>query len=439
MTNYNGITSQPTEALPPHGNKDLEQWLGSMVLQATQPSHEQPPVHAVIREFQTVIESDAIVFMHACAMFQQVPSESPYNNDPLGRPQIRDYKQMLQLMNALLTAAPKWDNQVFQIGWTGFPINVVLNWPMSTPSGKAFFLHDRVNAQLRKVLNTWAAHLGSEASANVLTADAHGWLGPDALAAMEHVANVGTTNLPFEQLFECNPLVPHWGFTSWDDFFIRRFRPGVRPVAGPDDDNIIANPCESKPYRLATNVASRDTFWVKGQPYSVLDMLAQDELARYFIGGTVYQAFLSSLSYHRWHSPVSGTVAKTRLVPGTYYSKADSQGFGSRHKSLSQSQGYLTAVATRALIFIKADNPALGLVCVMPVGMAEVSTCEITVIPGQRVRKGQELGMFHFGGSTTCLLFGPETVMQWTAQASMVDGSGFNIPVNTEIARLRIA
>ncbi|GAD91542.1 phosphatidylserine decarboxylase, putative [Paecilomyces variotii No. 5] len=439
MTNQPEITNQAVEAPPSYEKVSLQQWLGSMVLHATRPDHEQLHVHAVIHEFQKIIESDTIIFMHACAMFQQVPSESPYDNDPLGRPQIRDYKQMLQLMNALLTAAPTWDNPVFQIGWTGFPINVVLNWPMSTPSGKAFFLHDRVNAQLKKVLNTWAEHLSSLASANVLTTNANGWLGPDALAAMEHVANVGTTNLTFEQLFVCDPSLPHWGFKSWDDFFTRRFRPGLRPVADPDDDNIIVNPCESKPYRLATKVAGRNTFWVKGQPYSILDMLAQDELAGHFVGGTVFQAFLSSLSYHCWHSPVSGTVVKTRLVPGTYYSKAESQGFGSRHKSLSQSQGYLTAVATRALIFIEADNAAIGLVCVMPVGMAEVSTCETTVIPGQRVSKGQELGMFHFGGSTTCLLFRPEIELQWTAQASMVESPSFNIPVNTEIARVQVA
>jgi len=26
-----------------------------------------------------------------------------------------------------------------------------------------------------------------------------------------------------------------------------------------------------------------------------------------FVGGTVYQAYLSAENYHRWHSPVSGT------------------------------------------------------------------------------------------------------------------------------------
>jgi len=59
------------------------------------------------------------------------------------------------------------------------------------------------------------------------------------------------------------------------------------------------------------------------------------------------------------------------------------------------------------LMFIEADNPAIGLMCVLPVGMAEVSTCEITVYEGQHVKKGDQLGMFHFGGSTHCLMFRP--------------------------------
>jgi phosphatidylserine decarboxylase len=50
--------------------------------------------------------------------------------------------------------------------------------------------------------------------------------------------------------------------------------------------------------------------------------------------------------------------------------------------------------------------------CVMPVGMAEVSTCETSVEVGQHVRKGDELGMFNYGGSTYCLIFRPQTVLE---------------------------
>ena len=44
-------------------------------------------------------------------------------------------------------------------------------------------------------------------------------------------------------------------------------------------------------------------------------------------GATVYQAFLSALSYHRWHSPVSGTIRKAYVVGGSYYLQNLQQGF----------------------------------------------------------------------------------------------------------------
>ena len=43
--------------------------------------------------------------------------------------------------------------------------------------------------------------------------------------------------------------------------------------------------------------------------------------------------------------------------------------------------------------------------CFIAVGMGEISSCEITVYDGQKVKKGQELGIFHYGGSTYCLIF----------------------------------
>ncbi len=138
-------------------------------------------------------------------------------------------------------------------------------------------------------------------------------------------------------------------------------------------------------------------------------MLNFDEHTSLFEGGTVYQAFLSSLSYHRWRSPVSGTIKKAYVVNGSYYLENLYEGFkdpkGADPSAPNDSQPFLTAVATRALIFIEADNPKIGLMCVMPVGMAEVSSCEITVKARERVEKGDQLGMFHFGGSTHCLLF----------------------------------
>jgi Phosphatidylserine decarboxylase len=56
----------------------------------------------------------------------------------------------------------------------------------------------------------------------------------------------------------------------------------------------------SPPLRCGVDVQLQDQFWIKCQPYSLQDMLGNDESARQFVGGTVYQAFLSATNYHRW-------------------------------------------------------------------------------------------------------------------------------------------
>ncbi len=186
-------------------------------------------------------------------------------------------------------------------------------------------------------------------------------------------------------------------------------RDSARPVASPDDDSVVANACESRVYNLTANVQLRDRFWIKGSRYSVLDMLAQDPLAACFAGGTIYQAFLTVLSYHRWHSPVSGTVVRAFVQDGTYFSEPlfepDGPAAAPGPRGMSAAQGYLSAMATRAVIIIDADNPAIGLVAFIGIGIDEVSTCEITVAEGQHVNKGDQTGMFHFGGSSHVLLF----------------------------------
>jgi phosphatidylserine decarboxylase len=146
-------------------------------------------------------------------------------------------------------------------------------------------------------------------------------------------------------------------------------------------------------------------------------MLADDESVDQFVGGTVYQAFLSATNYHRWHSPVAGTIVRAFTQQGTYYSEADSEGPDAVEPTNSQS--YLAHVAARAIILIEADDPVIGLVAFVPVGMSDVSSCMIgsDVKPGSHVGKGEELGYFQFGGSTYCLVFRPGAVADFTLAA----------------------
>ncbi|OEU71508.1 MAG: phosphatidylserine decarboxylase [Desulfovibrio sp. S3730MH75] len=376
----------------------------------------------VIQEFKDMIESDPELFMLFTEMFNQVPIKPPYDKDATGRPQIRNYNHMLQLMNAIMTRAPEFN----KTGMVGFPINTILNWPMGTPAGTAVFLNEKVNRQLKKILNQWAVYLSSPDSRYVLSDDPErGWFGRDAKEAMP----------TFVKDFICDPKKPYYGFKSWDDFFTRVFREGRRPVASPKDDYVISNACESAPYKLARDVKVRDKFWIKGQPYSLTHMLGDEELAKQFAGGTIYQAFLSALSYHRWHAPVSGKIVKTQIIDGSYYAEAQSAGFDPA--APNDSQGYIAQVAARGLVLIEADNPDIGLMAIMFIGMSEVSSNEITVYEGQHVTKGDQLGMFHFGGSTHTLIFRPGVNLEFDLHGQKPGLHSSNILLGSRIATVK--
>lgn len=230
----------------------------------------------------------------------------------------------------------------------------------------------------------------------------------------------------FEDVFECNPKLHAYGYKSWDDFFLREFKPGVRPVADPKDGLKIANACESAPLQVARKVKLEDQFWLKDQSYSLKDMIdyGPHQYAKKFANGTVYQAFLSALSFHSWKCPVNGKVLAQYNIPGTYYLQSYYKGFenfttgkfSKQNADLSapnDSQPYLSHVAARSVIIIQSDEAALGIVGFVAVGMAECGSCENKVHKDQRIRKGDQLGSFHYGGSTHCLLFQPHVELEF--------------------------
>ncbi|KAK1248035.1 hypothetical protein MKX07_000923 [Trichoderma sp. CBMAI-0711] len=372
-----------------------------------------------VQQLKELIESTAELRMLAQGMFDEVPDKAPYNEDPVGNKQLHSYHEMLEMFDYVMHhKAPSWKKLEYDVGLIGFPFNAILDWPMATASGYAFFLKPEVNAKLKVILDTWKTEvLMTEKSRYVITTAPDGWLSEDSLVHIENDTNVTDQELTFQQIFQCDPQgdPEHWGFKSWDDFFVRKFKniDQIRPVAFPMQSEWVANSCESKPFALQSNVREFDSFWLKGQAYSVNEMLHKHEYAEQFVGGTVYQAFLSATSYHRWNSPVSGKVVHTEVVDGTYFSEPTITGFtspeGPDPAAPDRAQGYISHIATRAIFFIEAPQP-IGLMAAIYIGMADVSSCEILEkyqaknLPAD-VEKGEEIGLFHHGGSTHCLLF----------------------------------
>ncbi|MBE0586040.1 MAG: phophatidylserine decarboxylase associated domain-containing protein, partial [Desulfofustis sp.] len=158
----------------------FDQWLARLV-EGTE--FDEGPLLPVIQEFKALIEDDPQLFMQFNQMFDQLPDGEAFSKDPSGKPQIKNYHHMLQVMNRILTMAPAFN----KTGLVGFPINAILDWPMGTPAGTSVFLNEKVNRQLKKILNQWAVFLSSADSRYVLNDNpGTGWFGRDAKEAMPH-------------------------------------------------------------------------------------------------------------------------------------------------------------------------------------------------------------------------------------------------------------
>jgi len=352
-------------------------------------------LHPVIKKFQKLIDDDPVVRMYMTEMIQQIPKEY-HDYHP------KDLNELLQQLNAVLTVAPPYvpPGHGEATALVGVPFSALLVWTMGTPSGFAAYRNIKINTMFKELLAVWTGFLDSSDSRYVLNASDTGWQCEKAMKQL-HMED-----------YIYHPDEPYWGFSSWNDFFTREVKGDARPISGKGDSKVIVSPCDSTVYKIGRNAKARSEFWIKSQPYSLADML-NNEYVDKFVGGDVWQAFLSPFNYHRWHSPVTGTIRKAYVKEGLYFSQATSEGEDPTDQD--HSEGYIAHVQTRAIFFIEADDPAIGLVCVMPIGMVEISSCIIAdkMKPGARVEKGEEIGYFQFGGSTHCVIFQPGVIKEF--------------------------
>jgi phosphatidylserine decarboxylase len=249
-------------------------------------------------------------------------------------------------------------------------------------------------------------------------------------------------------------IYPPGGWKTFNEFFARHIEPDKRQIGSPSDDSIIVSPADCTfdgTWEINEFTADVEKFDVKGIPWTIKKLLADDGLGAAFAGGVFTHSFLNANDYHRQHAPVAGTVIEAKVIPGIcylevivhtpatlhsgmgldmnrYLAPANSKNIPSQDRGLSLPMlaqigdlGSLFAnfvpppdllmkdrpgyqfLQARGLILI--DNPLLGLVAVLPVGMAQISSVVLSVKPGDTVTKGQEISYFQFGGSDVIMVF----------------------------------
>ncbi|QQE74966.1 phosphatidylserine decarboxylase [Brevibacillus composti] len=197
-------------------------------------------------------------------------------------------------------------------------------------------------------------------------------------------------------------------YRTLKEFFARRLKPGVRPIAPGDD--VVASPVDGTVSQMG-DIHEGTLIQAKGKQYSLTDLLGEnEEIAQRFYGGKFITIYLSPRDYHRIHMPVEGRLTRYTYVPGRLY-PVNQLGIENVDKLFARNERLVTQVETKEL----------GCVAVVKVGALFVGSVKVmynrattNVKRGRRMsesipgtpyyQKGDELGWFEFG-STVILLF----------------------------------
>jgi hypothetical protein len=196
----------------------------------------------------------------------------------------------------------------------------------------------------------------------------------------------------------------------------------------------------------------------KGLKWPIATLLSGSPYAARFAGGTWAHAFLNTYDYHRLHAPVAGKVVEARNVRGlcmlevgleevqdsgkreekereaganvgalggggggtvqpqrrfsqpthtttTTQVATKPMGSGKAQEATAPNNAGYQFLQTRGLVVIDTGRRDVGMVAVLPMGMASVSSVKLSVAVGDEVRKGEEIAWFEFGGSDIVMVF----------------------------------
>jgi phosphatidylserine decarboxylase len=207
------------------------------------------------------------------------------------------------------------------------------------------------------------------------------------------------------------------GWLTFNQFFARELNPGLRPIASPCDNLIVTSPADcafKAEYPIDSNSTIPEITIKNTHKYASIPLLLEgSKYQSVFANGQFVHYFLSPYSYHRFHAPVSGTVCECYPVQGLVYLGVNIT--GNQFDAPDSSQGGYEFVQSRGIIIIDTKGSPygdVGLVAVIPVGMAQVSSVNMTATVGSNLLKGDEFGYFLFGGSDIIVLFQEEAKAQ---------------------------
>ncbi len=196
-------------------------------------------------------------------------------------------------------------------------------------------------------------------------------------------------------------------YASFNDFFTRELRPGVRYLDGPAArilcpvDGIVSE---------AGQIDGQRLLQAKGRLYSLAALLGDNELAEIFHGGNFATIYLAPCNYHRVHMPIAGRLLSMRYLPGALFSVNPSTVSGVDNLFARNERivcEFATAVGRMVQILVGAFNVgSMATVWAGDITPRQVRGADYRRYDEDQVRlaRGDEMGRFNMG-STVIVLF----------------------------------
>lgn len=305
-----------------------------------------------------------------------------------------------------------------------FLIDQPLPDAQSVPAGQTLQQNPTFNAFIDDFAKRWGSFLSTSASFDMSEVEDFNQNSPlyDVIDSMTESSN---THPPF------HPIGGDW--ETFNQFFARELRPGLRPIAEPPGDEVfITRPADctyEAQYKIDAN-GGFGNITIKGtHTYATVgELLNDDAYNQTFANGTFIHYFLAPYSYHRFHAPVTGSIKDFGVEQGLAYLAVQLSG-GQFDAPDSSTDGY-EVQQTRGFVVIDTsenNGPNIGLVAAAPIGMAQVSSVILEDANGNalslndEIAQGDQFGYFYFGGSDIIILLQDQST------------SGYELSINEKI------
>ena len=189
--------------------------------------------------------------------------------------------------------------------------------------------------------------------------------------------------------------VPSGGFQSFNDFFIRRLRPGARTVVR--ESETLISPADSRLKVLA--LQQETVLQIKGASLTVAQLIGAQTVPPVFDEGLCLQFRLAPCDYHRFGYIEDGLQGPIHSVGGRLYSVNP---IALRRIPAIWGRNY------RHWCFIQTER--MGTVLQIEVGATVVGSIVQHRPGGGPCSRGDEKGYFQMGGSTVLAILPPGRV-----------------------------